>query len=81
MQRESACPVHFLWDGRGAGRWAVRLGFLGFLVAGSFVTGALMFHLEPLRTAGGFVGAASAAAWLLGQALTRLARRPASLSA
>ena len=32
-ERVSACPVHFLWDGRGKGRVLVRFGFLGLAAA------------------------------------------------
>jgi hypothetical protein len=32
-ERVSACPVHFLWDGRGKGRALVRFGFLGLAAA------------------------------------------------
>lgn len=72
--RESACPVHFLWDSVGVGRWGVRLGFLGFLVAGMMITGASMMRVDALRTASVMVVTTSAALWLVGHALTRWGR-------
>jgi len=74
MQRESACPVHFLWDSVGAGRWLVRLGFLRFVVAGLMMTLAGMLHTNALRDVSGGVVLGSAAAWLVGHALTRTQR-------
>ncbi len=71
VRRESACPVHFVWDGNGYGRPVVRVGFMMLLV------GAL------LTTAGFFVGGVvigkplvlvAAIVWLLGQVLTKLSR-------
>lgn len=76
VQRVSACPVHFVWDGRGKGRTWVRAGFLGFLAAGMLATMGSMLRMEPLTTAALVVVAASGGSWLLGQWLTfRLARR------
>lgn len=74
VERESACPVHFLWDSVGAGRWLVRLGFLGFLAAGLLMTASVMVHLTALKHASGAVALASVTAWLVGHALTRLKR-------
>jgi hypothetical protein len=74
VERESACPVHFLWDSVGAGRWLVRLGFLGFLTAGLLMTASVMVHASSLKSASGAVALASAAAWLVGHALTRVKR-------
>lgn len=74
IERESACPVHFLWDSVGAGRWFVRLGFLGFVVAGLLMTMSVMLHMSVLRDASGGVVLAGAAAWLVGHALTRIRR-------
>jgi len=73
-QRVSACPVHFIWDGRGTGRAFVRAGFLGFLVVGALLTGAVALRVPALKAAGLYALLASGAAWLLGQALT--ARTP-----
>jgi len=38
-RRESACPVHFIWDGTGRGRWPVRLSFWMLSVLGMLGTG------------------------------------------
>jgi hypothetical protein len=73
--RESACPVHFVWDGRGVGRPLVRAGFMGFLVTGAFVTAAVMLHSTVLRDAAAWILGGSALAWALGQAATFLRRR------
>ncbi len=37
-RRISACPVHFLWDGRGVARRLVRFGFAAIILAMSFKT-------------------------------------------
>lgn len=68
--RTSACPVHFLWDGRGKGRALIRAAFLGFLVAGMFFTAGKWLRFEALETAGGVVGLLSLLSWVLGQAFT-----------
>jgi hypothetical protein len=79
VRRESGCPVHFVWDGNGRGRPAVRVGFLLALVAGALGSAGLMVHSPPqadaLRTASAVVGATAGVLWLVGQALTRLAAR------
>ena len=70
VERVSACPVHFLWDGRGVGRFYVRAGFLGFLAAGFFACLARMPHAAvPMSVALGLC-AVSATAYVVGQALT-----------
>lgn len=72
-RRTSACPVHFLWDGKGRGRLFVRSGFLGLVVAGMFGTGASLLHVDsagPLALA--LVGLAGAS-WSFGQLLSFLA--------
>jgi hypothetical protein len=43
--RESACPVHFVWEGRGAGRPLVRLGFLGLTAWGAAFSLVEILHL------------------------------------
>lgn len=70
VQRVSACPVHFLWDGRGRGRTLVRAGFLGFLVAGMLLTMGSMLRLDGLTTAALVVVATAGASWLAGQVVT-----------
>ena len=32
LSRISACPVHFLWDGRGSARMLVRIGFMAIIL-------------------------------------------------
>lgn len=73
VQRESACPVHFIWDGNGYGRPLVRVGFMLMLVAGASLT---MSRVVPEATAFG-KGALLVAVglWLLGQVVTRATRR------
>ena len=76
VQRESACPVHFIWDGNGYGRPLVRIGFLLLLVAGAALT---MGRVVPsVLDIGQSVFAVAVAVWLLGQIATRRSRpRPA----
>jgi hypothetical protein len=76
-QRVSTCPVHFIWDGRGVGRIFVRVGFLGFLVAGGAFTGAMSLRIDALRSFGLVVVAVAAASWGLGQLLSFVAARRA----
>jgi hypothetical protein len=78
--RESACPVHFVWDGRGVGRPLVRAGFVGFLATGALATAAVMLHgtsswADEVRTATGWTLVASLAVWLAGQGVSIVARR------
>ena len=47
LERVSACPVHFLWDGRGAGRVWVRLGGMGLVAAGALFAATRVFPLAP----------------------------------
>ncbi len=81
--RVSACPVHFIWDGRGRGRTFVRAGFLGFLATGIALTGALALRLEGMQTAGLAIGALSVTSWLVGQGVSYIEaqRYKASLQA
>ncbi len=76
VDRESACPVHFLWDGKRHGRPFVRAGFVGFLLASMLLCAAVMLPTvapaSVLRSAGGWLGAVSGASWLLGHAIARL---------
>ena len=75
LERESACPVHFIWDGRGAGRPFVRVGFLVLVVAAVLASGATVLHVGALKDAAALTAAAGAASWLLGHGLARISRR------
>ena len=74
-ERVSACPVHFVWDGRGKGRVFVRTGFLGLLIAAMFGTAAQMTRAPALLDVAAIVVAMAAAAYLVGQALSFVAKR------
>lgn len=67
--RVSACPVHFIWDGKGRGRSLVRAGFLGFLVASALALAAAAMHADAIRQAGAMLAVAAAASWLSGHVL------------
>jgi hypothetical protein len=71
LQRESACPVHFVWDGNGLGRPFVRVGFLLIVITALLATGAIMIHDNDVKAASLVVGGVAAGVWLLGQVLTR----------
>ena len=71
LKRESACPVHFIWDGNGLGRPLVRLGFMLAVMAALLATGAVMVHHDGVRGAALVVAACAAGTWTLGQLLTR----------
>lgn len=62
-ERVSACPVHFLWDGRGRGRSLVRFGFLGLAAAAAC---ALLRFVDVAAV----IGMISAAVYGLGQVLS-----------
>lgn len=70
--RVSACPVHFIWDGRGRGRPFVRAGFLAML----FAFGASMLqqitHVDVLTTIAVVIGGAGLVSWCAGHALARI---------
>lgn len=66
-ERLSACPVHFLWDGRGRGRVFVRSGFLGFLASAMLMCCGRMVHIDAFTTAGMVLAVSSASAWIVGQ--------------
>ncbi len=72
-RRESACPVHFIWDGHGLGRPFVRAGFFGFVAAGLVFTGQMALHFDAGIVPGAIVGS-SAVLWVAGQLLGRLRR-------
>ena len=73
-RRVSACPVHFLWDGKGRGRTFVRSGFLGLLAAGAIGYGGAWAHVPALVVVGQVVAGCAIAAWLVGQAMTARVR-------
>jgi hypothetical protein len=66
-QRVSACPVHFIWDGRGQGRVWVRVGFLGFMGAGLLATSATWLRQELLADLSWLVLAGAGLSWGAGQ--------------
>lgn len=68
--RVSACPVHFIWDGRGVGRVFVRSGFLGLLLVGVLWSGSWLLQSDPLRTVAWIALCLAAGSWLLGQVLS-----------
>lgn len=73
--RTVACPVHFLWDGRGRGRALVRAGFLGFLLAAMCFTLGTMTRIAAVETAGVVVLSLAALSWGVGQLLTLVVAR------
>lgn len=73
--RVSACPVHFIWDGRGKGRIFVRLGFMGFALGGMIGTGASLMHLQGTAPVLWAVLGVSGASWALGQVLSLQVKR------
>jgi hypothetical protein len=75
IQRESACPVHFVWDGNGLGRPVVRVAFLLCLVAGATLALGQMLHIDAVNVVGRVTGVVAGIMWLSGQGLTRLAQR------
>jgi hypothetical protein len=75
VRRESACPVHFVWDGNGAGRPVVRVGFLLLLLASMVVAAGAALHLATVIAAGKLGVAVAGGVWLCGQGLTKLAAR------
>ena len=74
LQRESNCPVHFVWDGNGLGRPVVRLGFLLLLVAGTTLSAGLMLASKATSSAGMSVAVVGIVVWSLGQVLTRFSQ-------
>lgn len=73
--RTSACPVHFLWDGRGKGRALVRGAFLALLVAGMCFTAGRWLRMDALEMVATAVAALAGAAWLVGQGITVVVAR------
>ena len=74
LMRTSACPVHFLWDGVGMGRWPVRLAFWLFCAVGVAFSGARAFHLPVPQDALAVATMALGALWTVGQVLGMAAR-------
>ncbi len=70
--RVSACPVHFIWDGRGRGRTLVRAGFLAALLAFGLSMLSQIVHVNVLGTAALAIGALGLAAWCAGHVLDRV---------
>ncbi len=75
VQRESACPVHFIWDGAGPGRWLVRLGFLGATAWGTAYFGALVFRFNGALPYIGWAAIPVATSWVVGQVLSMVAKQ------
>jgi hypothetical protein len=78
VHRVSACPVCFVWDGRGWGRPLVRLAFLGVVLAGVLHSGVRALSLSPSAVAtvqevAMGVFAISCVGWVVGQAMSRVA--------
>jgi hypothetical protein len=71
MERESACPVHFLWDGRGKGRWFVRMGFLGLLGAALLWAASKTFVVDVLTLPALIIAVGSIATYAAGQIVSR----------
>lgn len=72
--RESACPVHFVWEGRGAGRTLVRLGFLGFTAWGALWAGVNVLNLRSWQSGVLYGVLPVVTVYALGQALSLHAR-------
>lgn len=74
-RRESACPVHFIWDGHGRGRWPVRLGFWLISGLGMVATG---LPLVGIRGANAYLAVpllALACVYGVGQVLSLVDKR------
>jgi len=74
-QQVSACPVHFIWDGRGKGRPFVRAGFMGFLATGMAFTAFAATRSPALWTTFVAVASLSGASYGLGQLLSFMTTR------
>lgn len=75
--RVSACPVHFIWDGRGIGRVFVRAGFLMLIVGFALLTGASATGLVVLKSPALYVLGVAIVAWSVGQVLSFVVARTA----
>ena len=73
--RVSACPVHFIWDGKGHGRAFVRAGFMLVLVGCALFFGAKALTMPTLTTPSMGVLAVAAVSWCVGQVLSFFAGR------
>jgi hypothetical protein len=67
LRRESACPVHFLWDGLGLGRLFVRWGFLGFIITAMLALGGQMAGFDAPAWIGVLI---AGALWTVGQVMS-----------
>jgi hypothetical protein len=76
--RVSACPVHFIWDGKGMGRVFVRAGFLMLIVGFALLTGASATGFVVLKSPALTVIAVALVAWSLGQVLSFVVGRTMS---
>ena len=76
-ERVSACPVHFLWDGRGKGRALVRAGFLGFLLAAMLAFAGKLMRMDVATTAALVVVSGAGLVYLAGQMASALTKRRA----
>ena len=74
VRRESACPVHFVWDGNGFGRPVVRVGFLLLLASCLTTAAGQISKCAVVFDIGKGALAAALVVWLVGQGLTRLSR-------
>lgn len=75
LHQVSACPVHFIWDGRGRGRAFVRAGFLASTVAAAAWVLGMMSHSELATNAGLGLAALAGASWCAGQVMSWFAAR------
>ena len=71
----SACPVHFIWDGRGMGRLPVRIGFMGFVVGAMLYTSQIALRMDVLSTLASWTFMGSLASYAVGQVLSAWAKR------
>ena len=67
LSRITACPVHFLWDGRGQARKMVRLGFLGITLGLLLTVGTKIWPASFLQTVAEPVLIFGGLVWTYGQ--------------
>ena len=72
----SACPVHFIWDGRGKGRIFVRMGFMGFILTAMAAVLGFGLRMAVAQDIAMGIGIAAVSLWGLGQLLTWLTPLP-----
>jgi hypothetical protein len=73
--RTSACPVHFLWDGRGLGRPLVRASFMGLSISGAVATLGWMTRSDDTVMAAAMLAGVAGLGWTLGQLFSAVAAR------